>query len=92
MYRQLMYRQLMLIGNVANLSSEDVVKQSMFEPTSCNIGKPAGPRRRGRPRNTWAHLVYKTAVAAAGNERSLLELWSQQRDTWPTIAKQFCFK
>ena len=73
MRSMLLERQLKWMGTLARRNTTDIVRQSVFDPESLSFQprEPAGPRRRGRPKTSWAKGVFKHALAAAGGAEGL---------------------
>ena len=53
------------------------IRQVVFEPGTLQL-KSAGPRRRGRPRISWAGAVRQHAVTAAGGEQQLQDVCARE--------------
>ena len=83
-------RQLELFGRVARLPNEDIIRQTVFQPSSVDLKDVGGPRKRGRPRHVWSKQVYSLAVQAAGSADNLHDLLLQQPDgVWQTAVQQY---
>ena len=70
-------RQLVFMGQLARRPGSDPVRRSVFEPGTLDLRKLAGARRRGRPRQTWGHLVWKNALEVAGSHARLADYFRQ---------------
>ena len=88
-----MERQLKWMGTLARRNTTDIVRQSVFDPESLSFQprEPAGPRRRGRPKTSWAKGVFKHALAAAGGAEGLNSLLSHRpQSEWEAVVKEYC--
>ena len=83
-------RQLTPMHKIALLPDNDVIRQIVFKPSKFELLAPAGPRKRGRPRNCWINQVFDLAVQAVGSRQALQELWRQPPQVWQQHAKSFC--
>jgi hypothetical protein len=89
----LLERQLLLIGDLASRPDSDVMRQSVFSADSVKLRGLTGQRGRGRPRSTWANSVFKEAVATAGAEAALRNLWRstpEAKSAWQALVHQRC--
>ena len=89
----MLQRQLMFMARLAQLPDDDVVRESLLLPSSFEIKRPSGPRKRGRPRVCWANEVHKQAVLAAGGADRLQQLWQtspQARAAWHESVMRHC--
>ena len=89
----MLQRQLMFMARIAQLPDDDVVRESVFLPSSFELKRPGGPRKRGRPRMCWANEVHKQAVLAAGGADRLQQLWQtspQARTAWQESVMRHC--
>ena len=86
----LMFRQLVLLGQIARMPDEHPVRRCVFRPDSYDLVLPAA-RRRGRPRNTWKVKVHALARSAAGGREQLNALWGNDPAgvEWRTVARHF---
>ena len=87
---KLHYQQLVLIHKIAILPDDDVTRQIVFKPSCFDLLAPAGPRKRGRPRNCWTNQVYQMALQIAGIQHQMQELWQQPPHVWQQHAKRYC--
>ena len=84
-------RQLLLLGRIARMTSDNVVRSSLFQPGTIMLRRPTGRTPKGRPRQTWAHSVLKHAVAAAGGAVGLASDLSNET-CWRGRVKQYVAK
>ena len=68
--KTLLHRQLLLLARIAALPSEDVRRRCIFQGDRLELLQ-AVPRKRGRPKQTWASEVRKQALLCAGSEERL---------------------
>ena len=70
-------RRLLLIGQLARRSDNDILKSSILIRRDNELvpRNPSAPRRRGRPRVARAQGVYRDALDVAGSHASLQTLW-----------------
>ena len=67
----LMKRQMLFMGQLARRPDEDPVRRSVFEPAGFDLRPPSGPRRRGRPRQSWGSMVMRNCLSVAGSREAL---------------------
>lgn len=73
----LLRQQLSYFGRIARMPDGAAIRQVVFEPGTLQL-KSAGPRRRGRPRISWAGAVRQHAVTAAGGEQQLQDVCERE--------------
>ena len=73
----LLRQQLSYFGRIARMPDGAAIRQVVFEPGTLQL-KSAGPRRRGRPRISWAGAVRQHAVTAAGGEQQLQDVCARE--------------
>ena len=86
-------QQLIYLGDIARKPSGNVLRDTIFQPLSFDLVQPSGPRRRGRPRNTWAGKLYSEAITAAGGKQCLINVWSQTpnaKSAWHKVVTEHC--
>ena len=86
-------QQLLYIANLARREHGNVLRNCIFEPNSFTLKQHVGPRRRGRPRITWAGAVFDMAVSIAGSEESLAQFWANTPDArsrWTQAVDIYC--
>ena len=66
-------RQMLYMAQLARRPADDPVRCSVFEPGTVQLRQPTGPRRRGRPRQTWGHLVMRNCMEVAGSHARLAD-------------------
>ena len=95
MSSMLLERQLRWFGALARRDSNDIVRCSIFDSASLSF-KPrglVGPRRRGRPKVSWANGIFEHAIAVAGSEDSLNRMLGQaSKFTWNSAVYDYCHK
>ena len=65
-------RQLLLFGRVAMMPETSVVRQTALEPNMACPRQLRVIRKRGRPRLSWANVLYAEALSMCdGNEQAL---------------------
>ena len=90
MSSMLLERQLIWMGTFARRNTTDIVRHRVFDPHSLSFQprEPASPRRRGRPKMSWAKGVFKHALTAAGGAERLNSLLSHKpQSEWEAIVK-----
>lgn len=87
----LAYRQVCLLGRIAALPNDSPVRLCVFKPNSFALSGGDGPRKRGRPRNTWKRKVHELAVKVAGNTGALHGMLEGPPSTWQVAARRFFF-
>ena len=87
----LAYRQVCLLGRIAVLPNDSPVRLCVFKPHSFALSGGDGPRKRGRPRNTWKRKVHELAVRVAGNTDALHGMLQGPPGTWQIAARRFFF-
>ena len=88
----LLQQQLLYFGNLARRPN-DVMRNSVFQPSSIQIRSLPGPRPRGRPRTTWATAVYETSLNIAGGQQALEAAWANTDDAknnWQAMVAEHC--
>jgi len=89
----LLERQLKWMGALARRDKSDIVRQSVFDSNSLSFQPraPAGPRRRGRPKVSWATGVFKHAKAIAGSIDNLnILLGRASKHAWEDAVYEYC--
>ena len=90
--RVLQQRQLQLLGHIAQLPSEDVMRKCVFRDGSFQLTLSASARRRGRPRHTWDTKVYRLALDVAGSTQNLINIWQQPSIVWRRCVQTYCLR
>ena len=75
-------RQLLLLGRIAQLPREDVMRTCIFHDGTFQPRWHDGLRRRGRPKQTWLSEVFRVALDMCGDRLSLETLWKQAPTVW----------
>ncbi|CAE8716994.1 unnamed protein product [Polarella glacialis] len=86
-------QQLQLLAAIARRGPGDILRDIVFLPGTCRLGTSDAPRRRGRPRITWAQAVFQDAISAAGGPNSLEALFQSTtaaRKVWEAVVKTYC--
>jgi hypothetical protein len=89
----LRHQQLMYLGDIARKPSGNVLRDCVFKPHSFQLCAPAGPRRRGRPRTTWARELFGIAIGFAGSEEALANMWADTpgaKASWQSAVHTHC--
>jgi hypothetical protein len=84
-------RRLLYIAELARKPSNDVLRSIIFQPDSLDLKVVTGPRKRGRPRTTWAGAVLKEAEVVAGDRDRLKMLWANTpgaRELWDEVVQE----
>ena len=76
-------RQLLLLGRIAQLPREDVMRTCIFHDGTFQPRWHDGLRKRGRPKQTWVSEVFRMALDMCGDRLSLETLWNQT----PTVRR-----
>ena len=89
----LLRQQLSYFGRIARMPDGAAIRQVVFEPRTLQL-KSVGPRRRGRPRISWAGAVRQHAVMAAGGEQQLQDACAhedtpQARRVWAATVRLY---
>ena len=87
----LAYRQVCLLGQIAVLPNDSPVRLCVFQSHSFALSGGDGPRKRGRPRNTWKRKVHDLAVKVAGDTNALHGMWQGPPGMWQAAASQYFF-
>ena len=85
-------RQMIYMGQLARRPSADPVRSSVFELNTLDLRKAVGPRRRGRPRQTWGHLVWNNCLKVAGSPERLAAYFHPEGGTayaWEQAVKKW---
>ena len=91
--QQVRRQQLLYLGDVARMPSGSVIRDTIFQPNSFKLVKANRPRRRGRPRNTWAGQLFNEAISIAGREQCLSTGWSRTPSAkylWRKLVTERC--
>ena len=86
-------RQLLYLGSIASKPTGHVLRDTVLDPNTLNSGTAAGPKRRGRPRQSWSKQVLKIATGIAGSIEVLGSLWNGTRASnaaWQRAVSQKC--
>ena len=90
---QLIAKQLLLFGKVALMPDTSIVRKAVFRPSSTQLAKPAGVRKRGRPRVSWGCKARMHALRAAGGDENrlttALDRSSGCLKEWRAIVRQY---
>ena len=57
-------QQIKFMGQLARRVGADPIRRSIFKDEGCDLRKPEGTRRRGRPRAAWGATVLKNCTRA----------------------------
>ena len=68
---QICKQQMIFMGKLARRPGTDPVRLSVFEPDSFDLRAPSGPRKRGRPRQSWGNMVMNNCLRVAGTPARL---------------------
>ncbi len=63
----LLEQQLLYFGKIARMPNDAPIRQLIFENDSIRLKRNLGRRRRGRPRLSWSHEVYRHLGLAVGD-------------------------
>ena len=85
--KTLLQRQLFLFGHIARLSSDNVVRNSVFVGDTVQLHVDQA-RKQGRPRNTWASELCKIALTFVGDQ--VLSETLSNKVRWDAAVKRFC--
>ena len=89
--QSILEQQLSYLGSIAARPSGNVLRNMIFQPDSTKLVPLTGPRRKGRPRASWATQLRRTAVQVAGTEDRLTVLWAPAaKAAWKQSVKQYC--
>ena len=72
---QIMKQQMILMGKIAFRRDSDVVRQSIFIPSTIKLRLLPGLAKRGRPRIRWPVQVLDMCIRIAGSYEQLLSYW-----------------
>ena len=89
----LLNRQLDLMRNLALRNDSDILRQSVFKPGSFELKLPHGPKKRGRPKKLWAHVMLQHAVRASGSMDMLTRMWQPTptaKAAWNACRHEYC--
>ena len=88
--RVILADQLKLFGDIAG-SSQDALRDAVFDPGTLSLARLTGTRCRGRPRHTWSEQVKKHALAAANGNENLeaLILNEYNRSRWKQLIHKY---
>ncbi|CAE8602910.1 unnamed protein product [Polarella glacialis] len=89
----LLKRRLFYMAAIPRKPDDDVLRESLFEPSSFKLKQFSGKHKRGRPRVCWANEVFKHAVAVAGSQDSLGVSWQDTaaaQAAWQMAVQQHC--
>ena len=70
---QMLKRQLVLFGRIAAMSPDSLVRKACLEEERALPVENRLPRRRGRPRLTWAKHLHSIALQLAGGSQQQLD-------------------
>ena len=85
-------QQMNFMGELARRGDDDAVRRCVFLPGGIDLRTLPGPRRRGRPRISWATSVYNACIQLAGSHENLSAYF--QRDdaaerAWQAALRHF---
>ena len=80
----LMRQQVILMGKIAFSPNTDVVRKSIFMPSSIELRPLPGPAKRGRPRARWPVQVLDMCIRIAGSYEELLRYWHFDHSSFVT--------
>ena len=72
---------------------DNVLRESIFRPGSVDLQPFPGPRRKGRPRDSWAAKLHSVAIHIAGNHdalESLLASTPAAKAAWRRAVANHC--
>lgn len=72
---QIMKQQMILMGKIVFSRASDVVRQSIFIPSTIKLRLLLGPTKRGRLRIRWPVQVLVMCIRIAGSYKQLLSYW-----------------
>ena len=72
----LLSRQLVYLGNIAGKTSNNALREYLFNPGEVTLRPIVGRRRKGRPRACWAKHLYRISLEIAGDEAGLSRFWA----------------
>ena len=75
----IMRHQIIYMGKIAFRSSNDAIRNFIFEPNTFNIRSLPGPAKRSRPRVRWPAHISNMCVRIAGFYDQLLDLWDIEK-------------
>ena len=91
---QICKQQMLFMGKLARRPGTDPVRLSVFEPDSFDLRAPSGPRKRGRPRQSWGNMVMNNCLRVAGTparlaayfrpEGGAARAWASAVQSWRT--------
>ena len=90
---ELRKRQLLYLGSIASKPTGHVLRDTVLDPNTLNLRTAAGPKRRGRPRQSWSKQVFEIATGIAGSAEALASLWDGTRASntaWQHAVSQYC--
>jgi hypothetical protein len=90
----LVKQQMILMGKLAFRSDSDVVRCSIFNPTTCELRRLPGPAKRGRPRIRWPVYVLDKCVGIAGSLEQFLNYWHRDNSSfvaWKAFVRKSSF-
>jgi hypothetical protein len=89
---RLLEQQLRLFGHVARKPDSSPVRNSVLTPNSIDLRNFDLPRRQGRPKDIWDHIVLREALRAAGSRDALeamLENTAEARTAWRATVRRY---
>ena len=85
--------QLLYIANLARRPDGNVLRDIIFKPSSIELSRFQGPRKRGRPRVVWGEAVFGMALSIAGSHNCLKQHWANTPDakrSWQAVVDNYC--
>ena len=70
--QQLLATQMLYYGRLASMDNHSALRNLTLEPLSAKPKCLLGKRKIGRPRLTWATLIYAHCLAAVGHDQEML--------------------
>ena len=89
----LLEKQLKWWGTLARRNTDDLLRRSVFDPDRSDFEPrgPCGPKRRGRPKVSWAKGVSEHIVKVGGSRNRLITLLGQApKSAWEKAVCEYC--
>ena len=75
----LLEQQLFLLGKIARLPNDSIIRSCVLQSDSCEIRQLGSKRRRGRPRANWMKEILARANQIPGSRENLKDLISDEK-------------
>ena len=85
----LLEQQLLLLGKIARLPNDSIIRSCVFQPDSLELRELNSRRRRGRPRANWMKEMMIRAVQISGSRENLPDLIGNKQQ-WKQKIRVFC--